>query len=107
MLVVVVFVVHTGTRSAPREITLDNSIINPKDSDRVRVSTPPRIITLSEHHFPSASEEPEQQAEELDTHSVQSSDDLRSAGANGGGGGRQLAMRPKKLYNPEFSFNQR
>lgn len=109
-----------GTRSAPREITLDNSIINPKDADSVRVSTPPRIITLSEHHYPSAADEPEHGNDELlDSHSLQSSEDLRSAGAGGGargsgngvlgltgGAGRNgtVAMRPKKLYNPEFSF---
>lgn len=50
---------HLGTKSAPREIMLENSIL-PKDPGFVRVSTPPRVITLSEHHFPSASEEPEE-----------------------------------------------
>lgn len=49
---------HLGTRSAPREIVLDNSIL-PPDPSHVRVSTPPRVITLSEHHFPSASDEPQ------------------------------------------------
>jgi len=49
---------HLGTRSAPREIVLDNSIL-PSDPSNVRVSTPPRVITLSEHHFPSASDEPQ------------------------------------------------
>lgn len=37
---------------------LDNSIL-PPDPAHVRVSTPPRVITLSEHHFPSASDEPQ------------------------------------------------
>lgn len=46
----------SGTKSAPREIVLENSIL-PKDPGFVRVSTPPRVITLSEHHFPSASED--------------------------------------------------
>jgi len=49
---------HMGTRSAPREIVLDNSIL-PPDPSHIRVSTPPRVITLSEHHFPSASDEPQ------------------------------------------------
>lgn len=47
----------SGTRSAPREIILDNSIL-PTDPDHVRVSTPPRVITLAQHHFPSAADEP-------------------------------------------------
>lgn len=52
-----------GTKSAPREIMLDHSLLESgmknRDPDFVRVSTPPRVITLSEHHFPSASDEPE------------------------------------------------
>lgn len=47
---------HLETRSTPREIQLENSIL-PKNSGFIRVQTPPRIITLQEHHFPSASEE--------------------------------------------------
>uniref|UniRef100_A0A182VRS9 Mff-like domain-containing protein n=1 Tax=Anopheles minimus TaxID=112268 RepID=A0A182VRS9_9DIPT len=54
---------HLGTKSAPREIMLENSIL-PKDPGFVRVSTPPRVITLSEHHFPSASDEPEENAKD-------------------------------------------
>ncbi|CAD7088178.1 unnamed protein product [Hermetia illucens] len=53
---------HLGTRSAPREIVLENSIL-PKDPGLVRVATPPRIITLSEHHFPTASDEIEQSSD--------------------------------------------
>jgi mitochondrial fission factor len=49
--------VISGTKSAPREILLDNSILPKKDPGFVRVSTPPRVITLSDHHFPSASDE--------------------------------------------------
>lgn len=49
---------HLETRSAPREIQLENSIL-PKNPSMgfMRVQTPPRVITLSDHHFPSASEE--------------------------------------------------
>lgn len=69
-----------GTRSAPREIILDNTIL-PSDVGHVRVSTPPRVITLSEHHFPSASEEPQYQndegQDEYESNSVNSSDDRR------------------------------
>ncbi|XP_035896993.1 transport and Golgi organization protein 11 isoform X1 [Anopheles stephensi] len=56
-------VLTSGTKSAPREIMLENSIL-PKDPGFVRVSTPPRVITLSEHHFPSASDEPEENAKD-------------------------------------------
>lgn len=48
---------HLETRSAPREIQLENSILPKNPSGFVRVQTPPRTITLNEHHFPSASEE--------------------------------------------------
>ncbi|XP_062564254.1 transport and Golgi organization protein 11 isoform X1 [Armigeres subalbatus] len=48
-------VLTSGTKSAPREIMLENSIL-PKDPGFVRVSTPPRVISLAEHHFPSAAE---------------------------------------------------
>lgn len=51
---------HLGTKSAPREIMLENSIL-PKDPGFVRVSTPPRIISLSEHHFPSATDLPDEE----------------------------------------------
>ncbi|XP_064552057.1 transport and Golgi organization protein 11 isoform X1 [Drosophila montana] len=49
---------HLETRSAPREIQLENSIL-PKNPSMgfLRVQTPPRVITLTDHHFPSASEE--------------------------------------------------
>ncbi|XP_033252880.1 transport and Golgi organization protein 11-like [Drosophila miranda] len=49
---------HLETRSAPREIQLENSILpkNPSAS-YARVQTPPRVITLTDHPFPSASEE--------------------------------------------------
>lgn len=48
---------HLETRSAPREIQLENSIL-PKNPSAgfMRVQTPPRVITLTDHHFPTASE---------------------------------------------------
>lgn len=55
--------VLSGTKSAPREIVLENSIL-PKDAGFVRVSTPPRVITLSDHYFPSASEQADHEHEE-------------------------------------------
>lgn len=57
-------VLTSGTKSAPREIMLENSIL-PKDPGFVRVSTPPRVISLSEHHFPSATDLPEEENKEL------------------------------------------
>ncbi|XP_023297781.2 transport and Golgi organization protein 11 isoform X1 [Lucilia cuprina] len=48
---------HLETRSAPREIQLENSILPKNPSGFVRVQTPPRTITLNDHHFPTASEE--------------------------------------------------
>lgn len=48
---------HLETRSAPREIQLENSILPKNPTDFVRVQTPPRTITLNDHHFPSASDE--------------------------------------------------
>ncbi|EAT46079.1 AAEL002700-PB [Aedes aegypti] len=53
---------HLGTKSAPREIMLENSIL-PKDPGFVRVSTPPRVISLAEHHFPSATDLPREAGE--------------------------------------------
>ncbi|ALC41644.1 Tango11 [Drosophila busckii] len=49
---------HLETRSAPREIQLENSIL-PKNPSTgfMRVQTPPRVITLQDHHFPTASEQ--------------------------------------------------
>jgi mitochondrial fission factor len=37
---------------------LENSIL-PKEAGFVRVSTPPRVITLENHHFPSANDDPQ------------------------------------------------
>lgn len=55
--------VLSGTKSAPREIVLENSIL-PKDAGFVRVSTPPRVITLNDHYFPSASEQQREREDE-------------------------------------------
>lgn len=52
----------SGTKSAPREIVLENSVL-PKDPGFIRVSTPPRVLTLNDHRFPSASDEPERDDE--------------------------------------------
>lgn len=72
---------------------LENSIL-PKDPGFVRVSTPPRVITLSEHHFPSASEEPEDEDRDMtlrrdeddDDYEPRSLDSMLGADAVGGGG---------------------
>ncbi|CAG9575932.1 unnamed protein product [Danaus chrysippus] len=48
---------HMGTKAPPREIQLDNAVL-PTDPGMVRVSTPPRVITLDQHYFPSADDYP-------------------------------------------------
>ncbi|XP_054273335.1 transport and Golgi organization protein 11-like isoform X1 [Macrosteles quadrilineatus] len=47
---------HFGTRAPPRELQLENSVM-PPDPGVVRVQTPPRVIKLDEHYFPSADDE--------------------------------------------------
>lgn len=86
-----------GTRTAPREIVLDNSILQPHEPNPVRVSTPPRVITLSEHRFPSAAEDqytPDVEhvnGAEFDHSSLGSLED------------RTLAVsKPKKLFNNDM-----
>ncbi|CAF4882689.1 unnamed protein product [Pieris macdunnoughi] len=44
---------HIGTKATPREIQLDNAVL-PTDPGMIRVTTPPRVITLDQHYFPSA-----------------------------------------------------
>lgn len=80
---------------------LDNSILPQQDSNPVRVSTPPRAIKLSEHHFPSATEdqytpnEEQMNGHDYDHSSVGSIED------------RQLIVsKPKRLFNNEI-FNTR
>ncbi|KOB72010.1 N-acetyl-glucosamine-6-phosphate isomerase [Operophtera brumata] len=48
---------HMGTKATPREIQLDNAVL-PTDPGMIRVSTPPRVITLDQHYFPSADDFP-------------------------------------------------
>ncbi|XP_026763972.2 transport and Golgi organization protein 11 [Galleria mellonella] len=49
---------HIGTKAPPREIQLDNAVL-PTDPGMIRVSTPPRVITLDQHYFPSADDFPQ------------------------------------------------
>lgn len=84
---------HLGTKSAPREIMLENSIL-PKDPGFVRVSTPPRIISLSEHHFPSATDLPDddnKDSHELhyDDYEPRSLDSIEDANSSMNVGNRQ------------------
>lgn len=88
----------TGSRSAPREIILDNSIL-PIETEHVRVSTPPRTISLAEHHFPSASDEPQfspsqdsNHHRDYDQNSVGSVEDKRTL---------SLA-KPRKFYQQDL-----
>lgn len=50
---------HVGTKAPPRELVLENSVM-PPDPGIVKVQTPPRVITLGEHYFPSADDFPPQ-----------------------------------------------
>uniref|UniRef100_A0A6B2EGY2 Putative transport and golgi family organization n=1 Tax=Phlebotomus kandelakii TaxID=1109342 RepID=A0A6B2EGY2_9DIPT len=57
---------HHGTRSAPREILLENSMMPKNEQGHVRVSTPPRTISLADHYFPTASEPDESPRHEVE-----------------------------------------
>lgn len=47
---------HIGTKAPPREITLENAVM-PSEPGIIRVQTPPRILTLDDHYFPTVDEE--------------------------------------------------
>ncbi|KAI4495709.1 hypothetical protein M0802_008332 [Mischocyttarus mexicanus] len=47
---------HIGTKAPPREITLENAVM-PPEPGIIRVQTPPRILTLDDHYFPTVDEE--------------------------------------------------
>ncbi|XP_023711885.1 transport and Golgi organization protein 11 [Cryptotermes secundus] len=53
---------HIGTKAPPRELILENAAM-PPDPGMVRVQTPPRVITLDEHYFPSADDFPSHTAQ--------------------------------------------
>ncbi|XP_075236531.1 transport and golgi organization 11 isoform X2 [Lycorma delicatula] len=46
-----------GTRGTPLEVNHENTVI-PTDPGMIRVQTPPRVITLTDHYFPSADDLP-------------------------------------------------
>lgn len=48
---------HYGTRSIPREMALDNTIM-PPDPGIVRVQTPPRVITIDSTYYPDDTYQP-------------------------------------------------
>jgi len=47
---------HVGAEAPPRELQVENTIM-PPDPGLIRVQTPPRVITLDEHYFPTAVDE--------------------------------------------------
>lgn len=58
---------HVASKGIPREIEFENTVL-PPDRSTVRVKTPPRVIRLDEHHFPSAFDfesEPREQSKVL------------------------------------------
>lgn len=97
-------VLTSGTKSAPREIMFENSVL-PKDPGFIRVATPPRNITLSEHRFPAADDPVIQfDAEnDIDEYEQRSVDSLESVGKRGGFG---TPIRHKK-YSSELRINHR
>lgn len=100
-------VLTSGTKSAPREIMLENSIL-PKDPGFVRVSTPPRVITLTEHHFPSASDEPEKgddrehRDQHQDDYEPRSLDSIEDANSSMNVGNRQRFGQMTRGSGAEF-----
>lgn len=80
---------------------LDNSILQPQEDHPVRVSTPPRVITLNEHRFPSATEDqytPDVEHVNGPDHEYSSLGSLED---------QHLAVsKPKKLFQNDF-FNTR
>lgn len=96
-------VLTSGTKSAPREIMFENSVL-PKDPGFIRVATPPRNITLSEHRFPAADDPVQFDVEnDIDEYERRSVDSLESVGKRGGYG---TPMRNKK-YSSELRINHR
>ncbi len=47
---------HVASRSTPRELQLEAAVLPPTD-EHIRVSTPPRSIRMSEHSFPTATDD--------------------------------------------------
>lgn len=50
-----------GTRAPPREIILENSVLSTAEPENIRVSTPPRVITLDKYQFPIVDDKEEEQ----------------------------------------------
>lgn len=81
---------------------LDNSILHSHEDNPVRVSTPPRVITLSEHRFPSATED--QYTPDVEQHN---GPDYEAHSSLGSLEDRHLAVnKPKKLFQNDL-FNIR
>ncbi|XP_014213483.1 transport and Golgi organization protein 11 [Copidosoma floridanum] len=48
---------HIGTKAPPREIALENAVLPSVETPAVRCITPPRVLTLDTHYFPTADED--------------------------------------------------
>lgn len=85
---------------------LENSIL-PKDPGFIRVSTPPRVISLNDHHFPSASDEPEEEHQQTrnrnEPKSLDFFDDQRSGISNKS----KRYEQQQQLYSQEMVINHR
>jgi len=82
---------HIPSKSTPRELQLEHSVI-PPTPEHVRVHTPPRSIKLGDVHFPSATEEPRTPQE----HNVRGT-------SRGPGGGLKGGLERGGSYEAETS----
>lgn len=82
---------HIPSKSTPRELQLEHSVI-PPTPEHVRVHTPPRSIKLGDLHFPSATEEPRTPQE----HNVRGT-------SRGPGGGLKGGLERGGSYEAETS----
>ncbi|XP_018917581.1 transport and Golgi organization protein 11 isoform X2 [Bemisia tabaci] len=51
---------HIGVRAPPKEMLFDNAVFpDPPDYSHIRLQTPPQVLTLDEHFYPSLDDPPE------------------------------------------------
>lgn len=55
---------HVGTKAPPIEMTLENSVVAP-ERGTVRCQTPPRILTLDDHYFPTVDDDDDEKYDHL------------------------------------------
>ncbi|KAJ8683914.1 hypothetical protein QAD02_019706 [Eretmocerus hayati] len=65
---------HIGTKAPPREIALENAVLPATAPATVRCITPPRVLTLDTHYFPTVDEDSRQNDTDLDVSSTKPRD---------------------------------